>query len=215
MGADVPFCHFLLRVAMNNTEKKIIAIDAMSGDKGPRAVFGGINQYLYQNGEDKVFFRVFGAARALRKLLAKYPRVARNCEIIDAPDIIRGTDKSREVLRHAQNTSMYMAIKDVREGNSAAVVSAGNTGVLMSLSKLALKTIDGISRPAITTMLPSGAGDARVERRVRGRDSADPFDHRLTKACAPRIELRRLADGAPGVVCGGVKVEQRVVRRAP
>ena len=57
---------------------------------------------------------------------------------------------------------MYMAIKDVREGKSAAVISAGNTGILMSLSKLALKTIDGISRPAITTMLPSGAGDSRV-----------------------------------------------------
>lgn len=162
MGALVPFCPFLLHMTMSDTEKKIIAIDAMSGDKGPRAVFGGINQYLYQNGEDRVFFRVFGAARVLRKLLSKYPRVARNCEIIDAPDVIRGTDKIREVLRQAQNTSMYMAIKDVREGNSSAVISAGNTGVLMSLSKLALKTIDGISRPAITTMLPSGAGDARV-----------------------------------------------------
>jgi len=162
MGAFVPFCHFLLNTTMQDNEKQIIAIDAMSGDKGPRAVFGGINQYLYQNGEEHIFFRVFGASRALRKLLSKYPRVARNCEIIDAPDVIHGTDKIREVLRHAQNTSMYMAIKDVREGNSAAVISAGNTGVLMSLSKLALKTIDGISRPAITTMLPSGAGDARV-----------------------------------------------------
>lgn len=147
---------------MVDTKKKIIAIDAMSGDKGPRAVFGGMNQYLYQNGEEQVFFRVFGSARMLRKMLSKYPRVARNCEIIDAPDVIRGTDKIREVLRHAQNTSMYMAIKDVREGTSAAVISAGNTGVLMSLSKLALKTIDGISRPAITTMLPSGGGDKRV-----------------------------------------------------
>ena len=44
---------------MQDTNKKIIAIDAMSGDKGPRAVFGGINQYLYQNGEDRVFFRMF------------------------------------------------------------------------------------------------------------------------------------------------------------
>ena len=158
----VLFCHFLLQQVMSENTKKIIAIDAMSGDKGPRAVFGGMNQYLYQNGEEHIFFRVFGDERVLRKLLSKYPRVARNCEIIHAPDIIRGTDKIREVLRHAQETSMYMAIKDVREGKSAAIISAGNTGVLMSLSKLALKTIDGISRPAITTMLPSGAGDDRV-----------------------------------------------------
>ena len=143
-------------------DKKIISIDAMGGDKGPNAVMGGINQFLYQNGEEDVFFRLFGDEKKLRKLLSKYPRVARNCEIIHAPNVIKGTDKVMDVLRHAQDTSMYMAIKDVREGNSAAVISAGNTGMLMSLSKLALKTIDGISRPAITTMLPSGAGDSRV-----------------------------------------------------
>ncbi len=142
--------------------KKIIAIDAFGGDKGPKAVMGGINQFLYQNGDNSIHFRVFGDETRLRKLLAKYPRVARNATIIHAPNAIRSTDKVRDVIRHAQDTSMYMAIKDVRDGNSQAVVSAGNTGVLMSLSKLALKTIDGISRPAITTMLPSGGGDSRV-----------------------------------------------------
>ena len=106
------------------TDKKIIAIDAMGGDKGPNAVLGGMNQYLYQNGENRVFFRLFGQAQQLGPLLAKYPRVARNCTVIDAPGVIRGTDKVRDVIRHAQDTSMYMAIKDVREGNSAAVVSA-------------------------------------------------------------------------------------------
>lgn len=145
-----------------STEQKIISIDAMGGDKGPKAVLGGINQFLYQNGEGSAFFRIFGDEKKLTRLLAKYPRVARNCQIIHAPSVIRGTDKVIDVIRHSQDTSMYMAIKDVREGNSAAVVSAGNTGVLMSLSKLALKTVDGISRPAITTMLPSGGGDQRV-----------------------------------------------------
>jgi len=144
------------------TDKKIISMDAMGGDKGPNAVLGGMNQFLYQNGEDKVFFRLFGDEKILQKLLAKYPRVARNCELIHAPGAIKGTDKVRDVIRHAQDTSMYMAIKDVRDGNSTAVVSAGNTGIFMSLSKLALKTVDGISRPAITTMLPSGGGDSRV-----------------------------------------------------
>lgn len=143
-------------------DKKIISIDTMGGDKGPNAALGGVNQYLYQYGEDSVFFRLFGDEKVLRKLLGKYPRVSRNCEVVHAPNSIKGTDKVMDVLRHAQDTSMYMAIKDVREGKASAVISAGNTGILMSLSKLALKTIDGISRPAITTMLPSGAGDSRV-----------------------------------------------------
>lgn len=142
--------------------KKIISVDAMGGDHAPNAVLGGMNQFLYQYGEDSVFFRVFGNERILRQLLKKFPRVARNCEIIHANEVISGSDKVRDVIRHAQDTSMYMAVKDVRDGNSSAVVSAGNTGVLMALSKLALKTVDGISRPAITTMLPSGNGDTRV-----------------------------------------------------
>jgi glycerol-3-phosphate acyltransferase PlsX len=141
---------------------KVISIDAFGGDKGPKVVLGGINQFLYQYGEGSVHFRIFGKRAVLNKLLKKFPRVARNSTIIDAPDVILGTDKIRDVIRHADGTSMFMAIKDVRAGNSSAVVSAGNTGVLMSLSKLALKTVDGISRPAITTMLPSGGGDSRV-----------------------------------------------------
>lgn len=159
MGVVAPFCFFIV---MSADTKKIISIDAMGGDKGPVAVFGGMNQYLYQNGEENIFFRVFGDEKRLKKLITKYPRVGRNCEIIHAPNVVRATDKVRDIIRHAQDTSMYMAIKDVREGHSAAVISAGNTGVLMALSKLALKTVDGISRPAITTMLPSGGGDARV-----------------------------------------------------
>ncbi|MCL2331584.1 MAG: phosphate acyltransferase PlsX [Proteobacteria bacterium] len=147
---------------MSDQSKKIIAIDAMGGDNAPKAVFGGMNQFLFQNGDDSVFFRIFGDAPRLLNLLKKYQRVARNCEIIHSPNKIKSTDKVADVIRRATDTSMYMAIKDVREGRSAAIVSAGNTGVLMALSKLALKTLDGISRPAITTMLPSGGGDQRV-----------------------------------------------------
>lgn len=161
-------------------DKRIIAIDAMGGDRGPAVALGGMNQFLYQYGETGVHFHIFGDEGRLRKMLARYPRVARNSTVINAPGVIRGTDKIRDVIRHAQDTSMYMAIKDVREGNASAVVSAGNTGVLMSLSKLALKTIDGISRPAITTMLPSGAGDSRVVVLDLGAnvkcDAGDLFD---------------------------------------
>ncbi|MDR1361074.1 MAG: phosphate acyltransferase PlsX [Rickettsiales bacterium] len=166
--------------------KKIIAIDAMGGDKAPKAVLGGMNQFLFQNGDDSVLFRVFGDEAILRPMLKKYPRVARNSEIIHSPDKIKSTDKVRDVVRHAQDTSMYMAIKDVREGRSCAIVSAGNTGVLMALSKLALKTVDGISRPAITSMLPSGGGDQRVVMLDLGAnvqcDATDLFDFAIMGA---------------------------------
>src|SRR5574344_2667718 len=94
------------------TDKKILSSDAMGGDKGPVAVIGGMNQFLYQHGESTVFFRLFGDEVRLNKILTKYPRVARNCVVIHAPDVSRGTDKIRDIIRHAQDTSMYMAIKD-------------------------------------------------------------------------------------------------------
>ena len=142
--------------------KKIIAIDAFGGDHAPKAVFGGMNQFLFTHGEASVLFRIFGDEEQLRPLLQKYPRVARNSIIIDAKDKISSTDKVTEVIRKASETSMFKAIKDVRSGESCAIISAGNTGVLMALAKLGLKAIEGISRPAITTMLPSGDGDSHV-----------------------------------------------------
>ena len=85
---------------------KFISIDAFGGDKGPKVVLGGINQFLYQNADADVHFRIFGKQSVLRKLLSKFPRVARNSTIIDAPDVIRGTDKIRDVVRHADR-AMY------------------------------------------------------------------------------------------------------------
>lgn len=144
--------------------KKYISVDAFGGDKSPDVVIGGINQFLFQSSDSKeVFFYIFGNKKKLLNLITKkYPRVLASCEIVHTEDVIKGNDKVSNVIRHAFNTSMYNAIKYVREGKADAVVSAGNTGVLMALSKLTLKTIDGISRPAITTMLPSGEGDSRV-----------------------------------------------------
>lgn len=141
----------------------VFAIDAMGGDKAPVAVIAGLNQFLFSNdSEAEVHFRIFGQEAQILPLLKKYPRVQRNSTFIHCADKISGTDKVREVIRTAGETSMYQAIKDVRVGNSIAIISAGNTGILMALSKLALKTIDGVSRPAITTILPAGSGTQKV-----------------------------------------------------
>lgn len=140
--------------------KNIFAIDAFGGDNAPKAVLGGLNQFLFSEPElaQNVHFRIFGDKNKIAALMPRYQRVLAKSEVIHSPGVIQPGDKVREVIRTAKNTSMYMAIDDVRHGHSCGVVSAGNTGVLMALSKLALKTIDGISRPAITTMLPAGPG---------------------------------------------------------
>ncbi|MDR0319661.1 MAG: phosphate acyltransferase PlsX [Rickettsiales bacterium] len=145
--------------------KNIFAIDGFGGDNAPKAVLGGLNQFLFSEPEmsEKIHFRIFGDSAKIGQLMSLYPRVQAKSEVVHAPDVVGAGDKVRDVIRNAKNTSMYMAIDDVRKGNSCGVVSAGNTGVLMALSKLALKTVEGISRPAITSTLP--AGD-RGHRRV-------------------------------------------------
>jgi len=150
------------KLLQNNMMQKIISIDAMGGDKAPKSVFGGMNQFLKQNRNMDIHFRVFGDEHQMMQWAKKYPRVLKHATFIHAPEKIKGTDKVAEVLRTSQKTSMYMAIDDVRAGNSSAIVSAGNTGVLMALSKMLLKTLSGISRPAITSMVPAGGGDKRA-----------------------------------------------------
>ena len=79
----------------------------MGGDNAPGAVLGGMNQFLYQYGEDTVFFRVFGNEEILRPLLKKFPRVARNCEIIHCENKISSTDKGCKKHQNLEIKKMH------------------------------------------------------------------------------------------------------------
>ncbi|MCL2629377.1 MAG: phosphate acyltransferase PlsX [Alphaproteobacteria bacterium] len=138
--------------------KNTFAIDAFGGDKAPKAVLGGLNQFLFSEPElaENIHFRIFGDSAKIGALMSIYPRVLSKSEIIHAPNRVAGDAKFSEV-KGDKTTSMYAAINDVKEGRSCGVVSAGNTGVLMALSYIMLRTVQGISRPALTTMLPAGA----------------------------------------------------------
>lgn len=90
-------------------------------------------------------------------LLNRYPRLKAQCEFRHSPEVVRNEDKPSQVIRN-RNTSMYMAIDAVRRGEAKAIVSAGNTGALMAISKLSLKTIQKIHRPAIVSIMPHLTG---------------------------------------------------------
>ena len=74
-----------------------------------------------------------------------------------SPEMVHNEDKPSQVIRN-KNTSMYQAIDAVRQGEAEAVVSAGNTGALMAISKMLLKTIQKIHRPAIVSIMPHRYG---------------------------------------------------------
>lgn len=129
----------------------VISIDAMGGDNSPRVVIEGLAIAARKNPD--VRFLLFGDEAKIRASLGSYPQLQKVCEIRHSDEVVRNEDKPSSVIRN-KNTSMYMAIDAVRKGEAQAVVSAGNTGALMAISKLVLKTIQKIHRPAIVSVMP-------------------------------------------------------------
>ena len=130
-----------------------IAIDAMGGDTGPAVMLAGAAR-AYQRRQDLSFI-LFGDEAQLKAELAAHDGLARVCQIVHTPDTIAAEDKPSQALRRAKTTSMGRAIAAVKAGEAHAAVSAGNTGALMAMSKLALRTMPGIHRPALAALLPT------------------------------------------------------------
>ncbi|WP_106640256.1 phosphate acyltransferase PlsX [Allosphingosinicella vermicomposti] len=130
-----------------------IAIDAMGGDVGPAILVAGAA--LAFERRDDLHFLIFGDESAIRAELAAYPALAAVCDIVHCDDVIAGTEKPSQAIRRAKTTSMGQAIAAVKEGRADAAVSGGNTGALMAMAKLALRTLPGIDRPALAALLPT------------------------------------------------------------
>jgi glycerol-3-phosphate acyltransferase PlsX len=130
-----------------------IAIDAMGGDGGPAVMVAGAAQ-AYDRRDD-LSFLLFGDEPAIAAELARHPRLAPVAEIVHCDDAISGDERPSQAIRRAKTTSMGRAIAAVKEGEAQAAVSGGNTGALMAMAKLALRTMPGIDRPALAALLPT------------------------------------------------------------
>jgi len=142
-----------LVVSMNNN--LVISVDAMGGDKSPRVVIEGLAIAIKKNPDAR--FILFGDEAKVKPILEQYPDLSKVCELRHTSEMVRNEDKPSQVIRN-RNTSMYMAIDAVKKGEAQAIVSAGNTGALMAISKLVLKTITKIHRPAIVSIMPHRTG---------------------------------------------------------
>jgi phosphate acyltransferase len=135
-----------------------IAIDAMGGDVGLAVMLAGVA--LARRQWPGLTFDLIGDEAAIRAALVNHPNLNEASDIVHAPEVIAGSDKPSQAIRRAKTTSMGIAIDAVKQGRAGAAVSAGNTGALMAMSKLALRTMPGIDRPALSALLPSlGAND--------------------------------------------------------
>lgn len=127
-----------------------IVVDAMGGDHGPAITLPACQSFLQAHPASELI--LVGKAAALRPA-AGWPRT----RVIEATEVIAMDDSIEVALRKKKDSSMRVAIEQLKGEQPAAdvCVSAGNTGALMALARYLLKTMDGIDRPAIATVLPN------------------------------------------------------------
>ena len=130
-----------------------IAVDAMGGDEGLAVMLAGVARARRKF--EGMKFILVGDEAAIREGLEAHPNLTAHSEIVHAPDTVGPSDKPSQAIRRAKTTSMGVAIDMVKQGRAGAAVSSGNTGALMAMAKLSLRTMPGIDRPALAAMLPT------------------------------------------------------------
>ncbi len=135
-----------------------IALDAMGGDSGPETVIAGIARAHHRWPDAR--FVAYGDEARVRPCLEQHPELESCVEFVHTADVIGDEDKPMQAVRRGQNSSMGLAIQAVKKGHVQVAVSAGNTGALMALSKIMLRTMEGIDRPALATLIPTVKGES-------------------------------------------------------
>lgn len=138
-----------------------IAVDAMSGDLGPRVIVPACLAALGRNPSLEIIL-VGEPARLSALLQSASSGSAERLHVQPATEVIAMDDPPAQMLRGKPDASMRVALQQVREGKAAGCVSAGNTGALMALALHLLKGIPGIDRPAIMTSLPACNGPVHL-----------------------------------------------------
>ena len=132
-----------------------IAVDAMGGDGSPKKVIDGIIHNHKSNNEN--FFKIFGNQDKIEKCLDN--KIDKKFyEIIHTDDVVKSTDSPLEAAKRGKKTSMWLSVDSVKNKESDIVISAGNTGALLVISKLNLKMIENIDKPALSALWPNKNG---------------------------------------------------------
>ena len=129
-----------------------IAVDCMGGDHGPRVTLAACRNFLEHHPEAQLL--LVGLAQPM----AGFSHA--RAKVVAATEVVGMDDPIEVALRKKKDSSMRVAIEQVKAGVAQAAVSAGNTGALMAIARYVLKTLEGIDRPAIATQLPNATGGA-------------------------------------------------------
>jgi glycerol-3-phosphate acyltransferase PlsX len=132
-----------------------IAVDAMGGDGSPKKIIDGII-HNHKSNKD-IFYKIFGDANKIKKLIDGHINNV-FYEIIHTSNSVKSTDSPLEAAKRGKDTSMWLSVESVKKKESDIVISAGNTGALLVISKLNLKMIENIDKPALSALWPNKKG---------------------------------------------------------
>ena len=132
-----------------------IAVDAMGGDNSPKKIIDGIIHNHQSNNNS--FYKIFGDENKISEII-KGKIDNDYYEILHTENVVKSTDSPLEGAKRGKNTSMWLAIESVKNKEADIVVSAGNTGALLVVSKLNLKMIENIDKPALSALWPNKKG---------------------------------------------------------
>ena len=141
----------------------VLSIDGTGGDAGAKMVVEGIEYFLKHEGANRrARFLVHGNEAELAPLMRKNPRTRERSEIRHTSTKIDSDTKPSQAVRRGKGTAMWNMVASVKHGEAGVAVSAGNTGALMAISKLQLRTMEGAQRPAIAAIWPTKVGRSIV-----------------------------------------------------
>lgn len=138
-----------------------VAIDCMGGDHGPHVTVPAALRVLEHDPRLRVVLVGLEGAIAA-ELKRSAAALDARCRVLHAPEVVEMDEPPANALRNKKSSSMRMAIDLMKSGEANACVSAGNTGALMAIARFVLKTLPGIERPAIASVLPTLKGRTYV-----------------------------------------------------
>jgi glycerol-3-phosphate acyltransferase PlsX len=133
----------------------IIALDAMGGDQAPESVIKGAELFLKDYPKKVAYFKIYGDRNKINELVNKCENLRNLSELFHTDQVVSPDEKPSNAIRNCRKSSMQLAINAVKDGEANCIVSAGNTGALMAMAKITLRTQPGISRPAICGIFPT------------------------------------------------------------
>jgi glycerol-3-phosphate acyltransferase PlsX len=186
-------------------DSTVISVDAMGGDFGPPVVVGALAVDMERWRGEGVRFLLHGDEAKIGPELAKRRGLSALCEVRHTDQIIAMDEKPAQAVRRGKGSSLWNAVEAIREGAAHAAVSAGNSGALMAVSKLILRMIADLERPAfvapwpslrgVTTVLDVGANiDCDAERLVEFAIMGVAFHRAMRGVEAPSVGLLNVGE---------------------